>query len=1273
VAGGVEGGGVAGGVEGTAPAGRPSSLRSDLLSPLPHALPPAAILDTPTAAYILRPHVAHSLRARLATRPFLAPAQRAFLAFQALAALADHHAAGVVHGDVNPENVLLTSGGWLLLADAAPHKPGALPADDPTDFSAFFDASGSRRCYVAPERFVDGDALDAGRRADVRAGRAGDVFSAGCVVAELLAPGHRPLFDLASLLAHRAARAGSAPPDLSRVDARLRPLVAAMVAADPAARPTAAAAAAAAAAALPPVFGRRLHSLWREQLELGADGRIEAVLGEWEAMKAGEASGVRGGEEAAPTPSAPAPPSTLTESVVARDFAGSGVDTGAAMERLASSERPAASAAAPPLPLIDPVAATLLTWLLCSLLRGAPSPDARAAGVRGLAEVAGAADDGARVDAALPYALALAADPAARVRCAAVRCVAAVLAATGSLPPGAGALASEVVAPALAPLAADRDECVRVAAAECLDDIAWHGRRLVDGLGSARGASVPPPAPPAAELAALARGVEIALHDLAVGPASTPSTRAALLPCLARLARALGPRAATDAVLPAALTFTNDRDPALRAAFFRHGASLAAAAAPGGADAFVVCAESALADPDARVAAAAASFLGALAFSPHLRTRSLLAVAGRVLPVVLDRGAAAEVRAAGARFAAAAARRLGRASAGALLAPLVEAACGTAPACMTDADAVAACAGPSGGGGAARPVAGGDLPAATDAPAHVVPVGAGAPAGASSLAAALATAGLADPFAGAEPGARPPPSDALARLARRLPAVGSPMDDLLADDFGASFYAPPPPPRPSPAAAAAVGAAAAGALGADPGRGAPWRPRGVAIAHLAEHTKAVTGVAGACGGRFLVSASADGSARVWAAAALERGASLRSAAAYSRQGGRLLCVAPWGEAGAATGSGNGSVHVWTVGTAAGASPARGGRPAPPRVTGLATVATLNLGLGPVLSVAAWGRGLLLAAPARGGVAAWDPRAPRPAWTLDTDPRHGAVTCIAPDPGAGDWVATGTARGRLAVWDARVLLPVAGATLAGAPAIDALAPALAPARRLGVRGDPPRGPLAWAAARGEASLWDLAAASPRAVLRVWGDSAAAAASDPVALAPAPDAPVPGGADPAPADRAGALCLLPTGAGPLFTGGGDGCVRLWDGARPEESYIVAGDPDAAAAAAAAARGGPGFGGAAAPARPGLPAAPGATLPPPRARIYARRLVGGVPVVDEVPCAAPAPPPPDAGGPGEVEPPVAALMHRDAVTALADVCGASGRLLVSASRDGVVKVWR
>lgn len=59
------------------------------------------------------------------------------------------------HGDIKPENVGLTSWDWAFLIDFAPYKPTLLPADNPADFSFFFDTSGRRRCYLAPERFVD--------------------------------------------------------------------------------------------------------------------------------------------------------------------------------------------------------------------------------------------------------------------------------------------------------------------------------------------------------------------------------------------------------------------------------------------------------------------------------------------------------------------------------------------------------------------------------------------------------------------------------------------------------------------------------------------------------------------------------------------------------------------------------------------------------------------------------------------------------------------------------------------------------------------------------------------------------------------------------------------------------------------------------------------------------------------------------------------------------------------------------------------------------------
>lgn len=82
------------------------------------------------------------------------PHQR-WLAYQLLLALAQCHGRGVCHGDIKPENVGLTSWDWAFLIDFAPYKPTLLPADNPADFSFFFDTSGRRRCYLAPERFVD--------------------------------------------------------------------------------------------------------------------------------------------------------------------------------------------------------------------------------------------------------------------------------------------------------------------------------------------------------------------------------------------------------------------------------------------------------------------------------------------------------------------------------------------------------------------------------------------------------------------------------------------------------------------------------------------------------------------------------------------------------------------------------------------------------------------------------------------------------------------------------------------------------------------------------------------------------------------------------------------------------------------------------------------------------------------------------------------------------------------------------------------------------------
>ena len=65
------------------------------------------------------------------------------------------HERNVTHGDVKCENVLMTSTNWIFLSDFASFKPKSVPADNPADFTFYFDAGGRRRCYLAPERFVD--------------------------------------------------------------------------------------------------------------------------------------------------------------------------------------------------------------------------------------------------------------------------------------------------------------------------------------------------------------------------------------------------------------------------------------------------------------------------------------------------------------------------------------------------------------------------------------------------------------------------------------------------------------------------------------------------------------------------------------------------------------------------------------------------------------------------------------------------------------------------------------------------------------------------------------------------------------------------------------------------------------------------------------------------------------------------------------------------------------------------------------------------------------
>uniref|UniRef100_A0A8C2D4P7 non-specific serine/threonine protein kinase n=1 Tax=Cyprinus carpio TaxID=7962 RepID=A0A8C2D4P7_CYPCA len=207
---------------------------------------------TEKAAILFRQYVRDNLYDRISTRPFLNNVEKKWIAFQLLNAVDQAHKSGVRHGDIKTENVMVTSWNWVLLTDFASFKPTYLPEDNPADFNYFFDTSRRRTCYIAPERFVDGsmfatesdqttplvDLSSNSQRTRGELKQPMDIFSAGCVIAELFTEGV-PLFDLSQLLAYRKGLFQTEQVLMKIEDHSIRELVAQMVQREPEKRLTA--------------------------------------------------------------------------------------------------------------------------------------------------------------------------------------------------------------------------------------------------------------------------------------------------------------------------------------------------------------------------------------------------------------------------------------------------------------------------------------------------------------------------------------------------------------------------------------------------------------------------------------------------------------------------------------------------------------------------------------------------------------------------------------------------------------------------------------------------------------------------------------------------------------------------------------------------------------------------------------------------------------------------------------------------------------------------
>ncbi|KAH8119146.1 hypothetical protein DFH11DRAFT_1838620 [Phellopilus nigrolimitatus] len=148
--------------------------------------------ESDKAGYLVRQWVASSLYDRISTRPFLTVV---------LAGLRDARKRKVAHGDVKSENILVTSWNWVYI----------------TDFSSFKPTEGSKK--------------------DGKVTEAMDVFSAGCVLAELFLEG-TALFTLSQLFKYREGEL-DVDGHLSSIEEKpMRALIKQMIAIDPSNRPT---------------------------------------------------------------------------------------------------------------------------------------------------------------------------------------------------------------------------------------------------------------------------------------------------------------------------------------------------------------------------------------------------------------------------------------------------------------------------------------------------------------------------------------------------------------------------------------------------------------------------------------------------------------------------------------------------------------------------------------------------------------------------------------------------------------------------------------------------------------------------------------------------------------------------------------------------------------------------------------------------------------------------------------------------------------------------
>jgi len=194
-----------------------------------------------------------------------------------------------------------------------------------------------------------------------------------------------------------------------------------------------------------------------------------------------------------------------------------------------------------------------------------------------------------------------------------------------------------------------------------------------------------------------------------------------------------------------------------------------------------------------------------------------------------------------------------------------------------------------------------------------------------------------------------------------------------------------------------------------------WRPDGRMVGHLGEHKAAVNKIVVSPDQRFFATASDDGSVRFWDCGRLEgRGITNESRQQFTKQSGKIKHIAI-GESSQSlvSASNEGTILVTRIELANGTFSPLVKRTADPA-----------LGLGPVVDVQCVGPGgnIVVYAMAGGHLCGWDLRTRKDAWVIQGQPSHGLISGVVVDS-SQNWLTYGTSRGVYTLCDLRFQLPV----------------------------------------------------------------------------------------------------------------------------------------------------------------------------------------------------------------------------------------------------------